>query len=52
VCERFGVKEIATLLVLRHGTVVARQTGASPEAVLAAWLDGAPRDADRSPRSW
>ncbi len=46
VSERFGVRGIPTLLVLRHGGVVARQTGAPPEPALRAWLEGALRDAD------
>jgi hypothetical protein len=29
------------LLVLRHGQVVARQTGAAPLAALRAWVDKA-----------
>ena len=41
ISERFGVQGIPTLLVLRHGNVVARQTGAAPETALAAWLDEA-----------
>lgn len=51
VSERFGVRGIPTLLVLRHGAVVARQTGAAPEVALQAWLDGALRDADRATQS-
>jgi thioredoxin 2 len=39
--ERFAVQGIPTLLVLRAGRVVARQTGAAPEPTLAAWLDQA-----------
>lgn len=35
---RFGIQAIPTLLVLRGGTVVARQTGAAPEGKLSAWL--------------
>jgi thioredoxin 2 len=36
---RFGVQGIPTLLLLDHGVVVARQTGAAPEAALRSWLD-------------
>lgn len=50
VAERFGVRGIPTLIVLRHGAVVARQTGAAPEPALRAWLDDALRDADRPGR--
>lgn len=48
ISDRFGVRGIPTLLVLRNGTVVARQTGAPPESALSAWLEAALRDADRS----
>jgi len=48
VAERFGVRGIPTLVVLRRGAVVARQTGAAPEQALRTWLDDALRDADQS----
>jgi thioredoxin 2 len=35
--QRFGAQAIPTLLVLRGGQVVARQTGAAPLAALRAW---------------
>lgn len=41
VAERFGVRGIPTLVVLRRGEVAARQTGAPPESALKAWLDDA-----------
>lgn len=41
IAERHGVQGIPTLLVLDHGNVVARQTGAAPEPALRAWLDEA-----------
>jgi thioredoxin 2 len=41
IAARFGVQAIPTLLVLDKGTVVARQTGAAPEAALRQWLDQA-----------
>jgi thioredoxin 2 len=47
ISDRFGVRGIPTLIVLRHGAVVARQTGAPPEPALRAWLDGALHDADQ-----
>ena len=47
IAERFGVRGIPTLVVLRRGAVVARQTGAPPEPALRAWLDGALRGADQ-----
>jgi thioredoxin 2 len=37
--QRFMVQGIPTLLLLRGGDVVARQTGAAPEPTLRAWLD-------------
>src|SRR5260221_5988468 len=39
--QRFGVQAIPTLLVLRGGTVTARQTGAAPAAALRTWLENA-----------
>ena len=42
---RFSVQGIPTLLLLRRGEVVARQTGAAPESALREWLQrslGAP----------
>jgi len=39
--QRFGAQAIPTLLVLRGGQVVARQTGAAPLAALRAWVDNA-----------
>ena len=41
VSQRFGVQSIPTLLVMRDGEVVARQTGAAPEQALRSWLDQA-----------
>jgi thioredoxin 2 len=41
IAGRHGVQSIPTLLVLDHGNVVARQTGAAPEPALRAWLDEA-----------
>lgn len=39
--SRYDVQAVPTLLVLRRGEVVARQTGAAPENVLREWLDRA-----------
>jgi thioredoxin 2 len=36
--QRFGVQAIPTLLMLRDGQVVARQTGAAPPPALRAWV--------------
>lgn len=41
VSQRFGAQAIPTLLVLRDGRVVARQTGAAPMAALRAWVEDA-----------
>ncbi len=38
---RYDVQAVPTLLVLRGGEVVARQTGAAPTPVLREWLDRA-----------
>lgn len=39
--QRFEVRSIPTLMVLRHGQVVAKQIGAAPATVLRPWLEGA-----------
>jgi thioredoxin 2 len=39
--ERFQIRAVPTLVVLRNGEVLARQAGAAPEPVLRSWLDGA-----------
>jgi thioredoxin 2 len=39
--QRFGAQAIPTLLVLRDGQVVARQTGAAPLPALRSWVDSA-----------
>jgi thioredoxin 2 len=39
--QRFDVKAVPTLMVLRDGKVVARQAGAAPANVLRDWLDKA-----------
>jgi thioredoxin 2 len=36
--QRFGVQAIPTLMILRHGEVVARQAGALPPPALRAWV--------------
>jgi len=41
ISQRFGVQTIPALLVLRHGQVAARQTGAVPLATSRAWVDNA-----------
>ena len=40
----------STLIVLRGGEVIARQTGAAPVNVLREWLDRALQSADVSPK--
>ncbi len=37
--QRFALQGIPTLLLLDRGQVVARQTGAAPEAALRTWLE-------------
>jgi thioredoxin 2 len=39
--QRYGVQAIPTLLILRHGEVIARRTGAVPVAQLRAWIESA-----------
>jgi thioredoxin 2 len=39
--ERFVVRAVPTLLVLKQGQVVARQAGAAPVPQLRSWLDSA-----------
>ena len=41
VARQFSVQGIPTLLLMRRGQVVARQTGAQPEPALRAWLEHA-----------
>jgi thioredoxin 2 len=41
ISQRFAAQAIPTLLVLRGGQVVARQTGAVPLTALRAWVDQA-----------
>lgn len=39
--RRFGVQAVPTLLLLDHGRVLARQSGAAPVAALRTWVDTA-----------
>ena len=39
--QRFAVQAVPTLLVLRHGRVSARRSGAGPAAELRAWAEAA-----------
>jgi thioredoxin 2 len=41
ISQRFAAQAIPTLLVMRRGQVVARQTGAAPLAALRTWVDNA-----------
>jgi thioredoxin 2 len=49
IADRFDVRGIPTLLLVRHGEIAARQTGAPPAPALRSWLttalDGVPRPA-------
>ena len=38
--QRFEVRAVPTLMVLRNGQVLARQAGAAPGPALRSWLDG------------
>jgi thioredoxin 2 len=38
--QRFAVRAVPTLMVLRNGQVLARRAGAAPEPALRNWLDG------------
>jgi thioredoxin 2 len=49
VAGRFSVQGIPTLLLMRRGQVVARQTGASPEPALRSWLERALSDSASAP---
>jgi thioredoxin 2 len=46
--QRFEVRAVPTLLVMRDGEVIARQPGAAPVAALRRWLDQAlqPKEGD------
>jgi thioredoxin 2 len=39
--ERFSVRAVPTLLVMRDGRVIARQSGAAPAAALRRWVERA-----------
>ena len=39
IAERFTVRAVPTLLLINHGQVLARQSGAASVAVLRNWLD-------------
>ena len=39
--QRFSAQSIPTLLIMREGKVLARQTGAAPLATLRSWADTA-----------
>jgi thioredoxin 2 len=41
ISQRFGAQAIPTLLVLRRGQVIARQTAAGPLAALRTWAGNA-----------
>ncbi|MFZ1175268.1 MAG: thioredoxin [Mycobacterium sp.] len=42
--QRFAVRAVPTLLLLRKGEVLGRQSGAAPIAALRAWVDDALRN--------
>lgn len=41
ISRRFTVQAVPTLLLVDHGKVLARQSGAAPVAALRSWLDQA-----------
>lgn len=41
ISERFSVRAVPTLLLIDHGQLLARQSGAAPVAALRVWLDQA-----------
>ena len=41
VSQRFNVQAVPTLLVMRNGTVIARQAGAAPAPALRRWIETA-----------
>jgi thioredoxin 2 len=43
--RRFTIQAVPTLLLFRHGEVIARQTGAAPVHALRSWLEQALPDA-------
>jgi thioredoxin 2 len=45
--QRFQVQSVPTLLVMRNGEVVARQSGAAPLAVLSTWVQDAIHQPER-----
>jgi thioredoxin 2 len=52
--QRFEVRAVPTLMVLRDGEVIARQPGAAPAPALRAWFDEAlakPRNPDSPQRT-
>jgi thioredoxin 2 len=46
--QRFGVQSIPTLLLLRNGSVAARQVGAAPAPQLRSWVGQALQAAGHS----
>jgi thioredoxin 2 len=44
--RRFAVQAVPTLLVLRDGQVIARQSGAAPAGVIREWVQHAMKKAD------
>jgi thioredoxin 2 len=46
--QRFQIQSVPTLLVMRDGQVVARQSGAAPAAVLRGWVQDAIKQSERS----
>src|ERR1700679_4007247 len=51
ISQRFGVRAVPTLLLIDHGQLVARQSGAAPVAALRDWLDQAVPTTTKEARS-
>jgi thioredoxin 2 len=41
IAGRYDIRSIPTLIVFRHGRIVARQAGALPASALVAWIRSA-----------
>ena len=37
--ERFAVRAVPTLLLMNHGQVISRQSGAAPEPAIRRWVE-------------
>jgi thioredoxin 2 len=51
ISQRFSVRAVPTLLLIDHGQVSARQSGAAPVAALRDWLDRSVTTTNKETRS-